>query len=346
MKGWEIINYVVRAKMPNREQIKVNILQIANEKQIKKRPIYRRSIATLLTAAVLVFCFIFGYTMMIPKNGNLFVVSAYAIEQQADGSVVMREVNLHTNDTLSGYSDDMNTYLNIGFKFKGKNIKNVVFSVNEGFFATQYISDEISSDVPKLFSGDGTLQLYGIEFEKIGNEIVLEKDDVPDDLLLFLGFESAGRDALPNAVTIRAIAEFNDGKTQEETIVIDIRDNISLMLINNLDELPDCLDAWKKIPIKNCELLPESVKSISEPDEYGVVYSYEATPNASPFIITENTLEQEIEFSENEIYRVSWMVDDINECAFMLVIKRNENDELTGMVYRVPEEIVNGLWEN
>ena len=67
--------------------------------------------------------------------------------------------------------------------------------------------------------------MYGDDFEKIGNSFTLNKYDMTDDLLLFWGMELeyAGRgwhEQIPEQITIRAVATFNDGKTQEETLTL------------------------------------------------------------------------------------------------------------------------------
>ena len=93
------------------------------------------------------------------------------------------------------------------------------------------------------------------------------------------------------------------------------------------------------IPLEDCELMPESVFVIDGADEHGVVYEYDAAPDyAAPMIV----LEHELKFDENGIYRSGWMV--IGSEALMSVVKRNENGVMTGMVYRVPEEIVRSIY--
>jgi hypothetical protein len=349
MKGREIINHAVRAKMPDREQIKMQILHTANEKQTIKRPVYRRrSLATLATAAALIICVVFGYLLMYPQNsGNFFALTAYALEQQEDGIVVFREVDLHTNETWRGLSDGVNIYLNLGLSFTGENIESVRLSVDEGFYAKQYVVDENSRDVPMIV-GDGVIHLFGTEFEKIGNNVILERDTMTDNLLLFWGFDSAGQDDLPHAIAISATATFNDGKTQEKYIVLEIRDRLGMMIVHVPEGHLDWNnDPWRSIALEYCILIPESVKIIDSVDEHGVVYEFDAAIEASPvpFIVLEQDVRDNNNFDDHGVFRDSWVID-IDGLGYLSVVKRDENDVLTGMVYRVPEEIVSALRRN
>jgi hypothetical protein len=346
MKGREIINHAVRAKMPDREQVKQNILQTAHKKQTKMRPLYKRSAITLATAAALVFCIIFGNMLMNPQVSNFFAVSAYAMELQDDGSITLREINIHTNDKLRGFSDGEYTFLNIGLRYSGENLKMVEFSVNGGFLAQQYILDEHSREVPMIVS-DNAIHLYGFDFERLGSNVVFENYTMPDNLLMFLGF-SGEIDDLPETATLYAVATFNDGTTQEETIVIEIRDRVTSMIVNNPAGLSDWRnDPWRSIVLEDCILIPESVKIIGEADEYGVVYEFDAAIEAAPqpIIILEHDIKDDENFDENGIFRNSWVID-LDGWGYLSVVIRDENGVLTGMVYKVPEEIVRELRRN
>jgi hypothetical protein len=101
----------------------------------------------------------------------------------------------------------------------------VDFFTDDGFFAKQYIKTEngkiVTGNVPALYVGDShTLAVYGTDFEIVGNKLTLNKDDMTEDLLLFLGTANIDRQ-IPSAMTVRAVATFDDGKTQEEALVID-----------------------------------------------------------------------------------------------------------------------------
>lgn len=236
MKGKEIINHAVRAEMPDREQVKENILrQSVSVKQDRKRPIYRRSAVTLATAAVLVLCFIFGNMLMNPQSDNVFILKAYAMEQQADGPNELREVDLTNQSPIwGGYLDNGILYLNVILKCEGENIKNVEFFTEDGFFAKQkenlYIEEgkAIDNYVSKLEElDDGTIHITwygGHDFEKIGSNLTLDGETI-NDHLLYLGTEwiDMSKSGQPpySTITVNAVVAFNDGKQQEETLVIE-----------------------------------------------------------------------------------------------------------------------------
>ena len=343
MKGRDIINHAVRAKMPDREQVKASILLAATEKETTKRPpAYRRYAVALSIVAVLVVCIAFVIMLMNPQQGNnIFSISAYAMEQQADGSVALHEVDIRANNAWSGFSDGVVTYLNIGLTFEGENIESVKFVANDGFFAKQHIPDGTAGDVPIIVGGDGAIQLYGTDFERYGGDVVLDQEAIAGNMLLFLGFDSE----IPHTVTIGAIATFNDGTTYEETVVIVLRGRLGAMIVSNPDSVACSHDeAWRNISLEDCELILESVRLIGEADDMGVVYEFEIAPNRAPIIIVEQEI-RSLEFDDDGIYRSGWGVDP-DGWAYISVVKRNESGAMTGMVYRVPPEVVRALRQN
>ena len=150
--------------------------------------------------------------------------------------MLLETVRQHIASKTNGWSfndDSESVYVNVWLKCEGENIKNVEFFTAEGFFAKQYIKREngdiIRDDVPMgavgTPSGGYTIVHYGNNYERVGNSLILNADEMTDDLLLFWGRESrrVGHDLnLPSELTFRAVATFNDGKTQEETVVIDL----------------------------------------------------------------------------------------------------------------------------
>ena len=236
MKGTEIINHIVRAKMPDREQVKENLLrQSIPEKQNTIRPVYRRLAVTLAAAAVLVFCFLFGNMLMTPQSGNLFSITAYAVEQQADGSDELRKVDLiEQTPVWGGYEDGEYFYLNVGLKCEGENLKSVAFSTNDGFFVKQYYKMMKLAVSPYTFIGpDGSIvdvDVYGdmtialftdLEKVNVGSKLMLDPDTMTEDFFLLLGMENTEARQGSGQITIHGIATFHDGKQQEETLVID-----------------------------------------------------------------------------------------------------------------------------
>ena len=241
MKNDKIIN--VWDKMKPCEEIKQEILNDITQKQQKRSKLSIlksfKPAKIIATAAALIFCFIFGHMLINPQNGNSFALKAYAMEQQEDGSIEMREVDLMEDmQAWSGCYDGENLFMSINLKCEGENIKSVDFYTDEGFFAKQYLKIidgkiVLEDGVPASFgsNGDGTytITMYGDDFEKIGSSFTLNKDDMTDDLLLFLGTPVTNWLETPTQMTIRAVATFNDGKTQEETLVIDRTKGLGLI---------------------------------------------------------------------------------------------------------------------
>ena len=185
MRGNEIINHIVRAEMPDMDQVRGKcVQQEISQKQHKKRPRFRSAV-TLATTAAVVICFLLGNMLLNPHGDNVFFVKAYAMEQQADGSIGLREVDVVDQpDTWGGYFDGENFYVSVGLKYEGENIKSVDFTAAEGFFAKQYInnlSDEDEEDILKMYVGaDNRLVMAGEDFEIAGDRITFDDETMTD----------------------------------------------------------------------------------------------------------------------------------------------------------------------
>ena len=84
-------------------------------------------------------------------------------------------------------------------------------------------------------------------------------------------------------------------------------------------------DYYNNIPLEQCEIMLESVKIVTD------VYEYEAGDSlARSFEIKKN----EIEFDQDGVFRGTWW--EIDEAGFVMVI-RNDNGVLTGMIYKAPK---------
>jgi len=211
-----------------------------------KRPAIKSAVA-LATLAAMFFLAVFGNTWINPHNENIFVIKAYAMEQQADGSIELFEVNLPNERVgwVGALTDDNEFYLSVGLQCKGENIKSVEFTTDEGFFATLSLKTESGNPVVAITvdAGDGQLGnifvMYGTDFEKVGDKLILvldnfekagsrlilDKGTMTDDLLIFWGNKNEeGRASVrtrPENVDIRAIVTFNDGQTQEQVVTLD-----------------------------------------------------------------------------------------------------------------------------
>ena len=112
-----------------------------------KHSLFRKAIA-LVTVAAIITIAIFGTNLLNQTNDiffpdNFFTIRAYAMEVQPDGTIKMREVDISQLEGWAGHDDGEALFISIGlwFDFEGYNIKTVEFSLEEGFFATQYIGD-------------------------------------------------------------------------------------------------------------------------------------------------------------------------------------------------------------
>ena len=216
-------------------------------RQKQRKSPYFKTAVSLASAAALICLMVLGGTLLFPQDSNIFELKVYAMEQMADGSMERREVDLLNESYRWGYYDDSeNVYINLWLKCDGENIERVDFHVDEGFFATQNFNITLEKGQPGKDSGINGLILveafvrdglptdestsyritqFGYDYVNVGSHFTLKADEMTDDLLLFWGRESrrAGSDLnLPSEITIRAVANFNDGKTQEEILAIDL----------------------------------------------------------------------------------------------------------------------------
>lgn len=303
----------------------------------KRRPAFQ----SVLTAAAAVICLIvIGSLFLTPDNANVFSLNAYALDLQEDGSIGLCEVDvLNQPDIWGGHFDGENFYVSVGLKYEGENIKSVDFTTADGFFAKQHISNLLDEEeITKLYVGsDDLLVMAGDDFEIAGNKITLDSGTIADDLLLFWGIKATNMNEVPKTVQINATATFYDGKTDELSLTIDLSGtgififDEELMLSEEMSELLDenRLEYYDNLPLEKCELLPDTVKTVTD------VYEYEVSANVGCYYIDA----EHMEFDENNMFRGGWWTDENGE-VFIIVIKRDDHGILTGMVYQVPESSI------
>ena len=341
----------------------------------RKRPIFKMAVSFASIAAVICLM-VLGGTLLFPQTGNAFELKAYALEQQADGSIERREVDLVNESYGWSFNDDgENVYINIWLKCDGENIESVDFYVDEGFFAKQYIIREngqiVTDGVPMAGSGS-TILRYGNDYVNAGSHFTLNTDEMTDDLLVFWGRESrrVGNDLnLPSELTIRAVATFSDGKTQEEVLALDFNPGQGFGVITEaLTDEEIALhrseslryDAFlHSIPLEQCEVVPGSERILA----YGDTFEYEiisspgisgATPGTAMFPISEESMDPDnarnLErdgykglFDENGVARFGASVNLFNlwdgydgSDGFIAVIETNGDGTFIGKTYRVP----------
>jgi len=211
-------------------------MQSKKKQSLPKRPIFRRAVALVAVAAVLLFA-VFG-TNLLNQQGDIFlpnnpfVMRVYAMELQPDGTYIRREMDIALLEGWHGHYDGNALYISIGlwFEFEGESVSGVEFSLENGFFATQYIGNWGEVDgVPRghvTIPPDHTtsrLVMYGKEFDKIGNTFAFGST-MPDDILLFWGSHDmnyrdwSGENML---IEIDVTVTFEDGETHHQQLVLD-----------------------------------------------------------------------------------------------------------------------------
>lgn len=271
---------------------------------------------------------------------NTFSIKAYALEADDNGKIALKETDfIQQSDIWGGHFDDENFYVNIGFRYDGNHIKCVDFTTEDGFFAKQYISNlSMEENVSKLYVGaDSKLVMYGEEFEIVGKTITLNDETMTDDLLLFWGTKATKVNGFyehPEHATIKATATFYDGKTQEIIIPIDLSGPGAWSCTLDEEEIQRSLkrdDYYKNLPLEDCELLVESIQTVTD------VYEVDVGGGTSWIYIDDIN-----EFDKDGIYRGGTRGNITIHGDYEIyipVVKRDENGNYTGMLYRVPEDL-------
>lgn len=315
------------------EEGKNRIINKIKEKQKKRRPIFRTKMVAAI--AVLICLAALGRLFATPSETNIFSVKAYALEQQKEGGVGLREVDLlNQPDVWGGHFDGDNFYVGVGLRYEGENIKSVDFITTKGFFAKQYINKLSDGEaISKMYVGpDSRLVMYGEDFEIAGDKITLDDETMTDDLLLFWGIEATNMSEVPKKIEITAKATFNDGKTQELPVTIDLSGEGVfggvVLSEEESQEIDRQCEYYDNLSLEQCELVEESVKTVTD------VYEYSTEDSTTWFPI-----DDQLEFDEDGFIRCELWTDSDGK-VIISVIKRDSNGALTGMFYRVPENLI------
>ena len=199
--------------------------------------IFRRAAAFATAAAVILFA-IFAINMSDP-NGTanpMFAFRVYGAQLLPDGTYAWREMDITQLDDFAWLYDGDAIYIGLGlwFAFEGENIRNVTFSLENGFFATQYIGNWGQTEgVPRSHVGippdftTSRLVMYGHYFDKIGDTIVFG-DTMPDDILLFWGSDDISVNdwqwdwASNLTIEIEVSVMFEDGTVHYQPLIFDL----------------------------------------------------------------------------------------------------------------------------
>lgn len=284
-------------------------------------------------AVAAVLCLAVLLQMFLPHQpAGLFTVKAYALDLDESGMVVLREEDLlEKSDYWGGYCDGENYYVSMGFRYEGENIERVTFTTEEGFFAKQWISSDLSEEqVSAIYVGpENKLIVFGEEFTVSGSSVTLEGSEMEEGLLLFWGVQAASADDIPKNPRITAEAVFRDGSTQ----TVDVHLDLSGMGVFGGDIQDDDRDGmpvayhqsqyYKKLPLEECELV----------DQQTVTDLYEYT--VDDYTLSLQVPEREL-FDENGQYRGR---RQRISGAFYLPVFRLEGDTCVTQLYKVPQEL-------
>ena len=304
------------------------------EKQARRRRSLRWAIPA--AAAAVVALAVMAGTVFTPDSGNAFTIQAYALEESADGSVVLRETDLYDQSAgTGGYYDGKNLYISIGMKYDGQNIESVTFSTETGFFAAQHISDYSQSsptNVSQIHVGpDDKLVMIGETFDILGPKVTFD-GAMDEDLLLFWGVESPDGDYIPDSVELLATARFHDGETLTIPVSVPLKGEDAGPGV--IAYAPDEHEAtsyvtqteyYASLPAEAWILLEDSVAPVTD-GWYG--YFWEEDSNDIQVQIT-----SEMDFDEDGNFVAVFP-------RIRVVIHRGDDGSLTGMVYYVPDELL------
>lgn len=338
------------------DEAKARVFENARQRPPRKNPA-RQAVISFAAMAAVVCLMIFGSTFLTPQSDNLFAVKAYAMEAKEDGSVHLCEVDIidskpeYWGGFVSGETNKM--YIGIGLRCEGEDIESVTFSTEEGFLAEQNIS-KLSELPPEKRSSmhvgpEGKMVMLGTEFGRQSDTIQYAGEEM-DDYLLFWGTDYKGdlvSDvsilAHPEKIRIHVKVRFRDGSTAQRDVVIDLSGTGSMFVRPSEAQKAEMQRQSEvrrariqSIPLAECELIPESVQSLT----YGDVYTYEF-PNGSggEYYIEKEGMDN-ASFDENGMFRTGARLPTDGKDGYFVVIEKTGEDTFLGKVYRVPAALI------
>lgn len=263
---------------------------------------------------------------------DAFSVKAYALDLDDSGTVVLREEDLlEKSDYWGGYRDGENSYINMGFRYEGANLKSVTFTTEEGFFAEQRITPGMTEDtVTKIYIGpDHRLVVFGAEFKTLGSTVTLEGEEMEENLLLFWGVQATSTDDIPKNPTINATAVFQNGSTQTIRVNLDLS-GVAVFggkcNVDTQDGRPIAFHEsqhYGNLSLEKCELV----------DEQTVTDTYEYT--IDDYTISLKIPEKPL-FAGDGVYRARRLRIS---GAFYLPVFQKDGGDCIARLYRVPKEL-------
>ena len=300
---------------------------LAYQPRRHRRPLWAAAACVCLAAALTL-------ALVLPGRGGDFALQAYALTQDEAGQVTLRELLLDEEDMWGGYYDGENLYINVALGCRGEDLKEVTFSVEQGFLARQDLSKlRQEKDLPKLFVGsEQRLAVWGHDFEILGNQATVPAEEL-EDTLLFWGTATEDPHAHPQAVTVTAQATFVSGRQQTEELTVDLSGmgavSGQLLSQEELEKSRAESAYYESLPLEDCILVEDSVVDVEE--EYQC--SVEGTT-------TWYTVRQE-DLDGDGIQRCGMFraPGPDGRSVYLPVICRQTDGTLQGMVYRVPQAL-------
>ena len=296
------------------------------------------------------------------QNKNAFTLLVYTYVPQEDGSVEMQEVAASDSKTIrfsvqpealikgpgSSYSTPHSYafgetvdveglffyYAPLTLLLNGQNITGAVITIDDGILASSDDEMTISQTIYRI-SPDAS------------DTIIIGTDAVEQPVKLLFAqnsIEDAG--TVPAEVNIHVTVTFSDGSTEEQTIIIDIARIITQLAryIQLARDAPAINAYYGSIPLADCELIKDSVKTVTEYYEYaeylpdGVAqYLYQVY-----VYFDRNNYEAHVTCVEDGMYRVDWgdSLGSKDNRGYIIVVMQEDDGTLTGMIYRTPPRIV------
>lgn len=258
--------------------------------------------ASLATAAAVICIMVLGTTLPTSpaaQGGNSFSLRAYAMDYNEDGSVDLREVNLtQQEDLFIFFFDGTSVILHTTFAIKceGSNIESVTFYGTGGSFAEHHLAsppdwvldatidkpaqwlrfdeggDSIVKDGVPVFE-NGAPALSGFINTGLGNELTLDSESLAKNVMLSWATDISDGQT-PSETTIRAVATFTDGQTQEETLTL--KHPHSMRSVDVMQEDAERAQivsgkVWElihSIPLEQCQVVEGTEMTLSSGETY------------------------------------------------------------------------------
>ena len=346
MKNEKIVNSLNKNK-PSELAKKRMLNEIWHKHTQHKKPsLYRRSLAMAATAAVLVIGFVFGSMWINPQSNNTFTFVVFAAELQADGTIEMRMLkHTHQSGAWLGHFDGRYLYIGVILDVAGENIADVNFSIRNGFFAKQYI--ELGEERHKLSTfdefGNEIIIVFGTDFELLGTEVALDNIQA-DDLLLFVAVPHEHGNVLVPDIEIQVYVVFDDGERQSDTIILSFDDMVGFTTLDP-DFAPPTIDL-NSINLEYLTPIPESVRILTLVEDTNDVwvgnemYVWERADD-----LPIHVFRRHFDYSNELRYVLSRREGGESSESYVIlpIVRLNDNGDLVGTEYIVPNEIAREL---